>query len=505
MQALLLLVVFLILLLNVLFGLIRGLNRSVVRLGTLVLAAVGAFFLARWLGGVVGEKALTAFETSLLSNPEFAAALQDAPEIKQAVVAIVHMLVAPILFLILYPILKLITLIVYRVVLGCFMIEGPKNAVICRLGGALVGICTGLIGAIVFLTPVLGYTETVSHALSVIGEGSTNEDEDSMASLYSYNEEFLASAADAPLVAPLHGLASGRLFTALTTVSWNEQEVSLESEMDAILSVGTGIKSLSEKPIHAYGAAEQAALARMSRSVSESPMLSSLATGTLRSASQAWLDGRTFINISRPEASDNGDVVLNAFLEVFSTETTDTLTKDLSSFSELFGLLVKHDLFALLGEETEQGAFVDKLAVTDILAETEALVAKNPRMQPVTEAFTDVGMRLLVRELGLPADYAEEHPELMEQMAVLLRSSVENDAVNEETFATDLKGLMLSEQIPVTDSAIELIAGGFSDLFTVEELETLTTEQIAARMIERLEAADTAAARISSAAGDSAE
>lgn len=502
MQVLVLLVVLFIVLLNALFGLIRGLNRSAVRFGTLVIAAVGAFFLARWLGGVVGAKALTAFETALLSNPEFAATLQNAPEVKEAVVAVVHMLVAPILFLALYAILKLITLILYRVLLGCFMIEGPKNRIICRLGGVLMGILSGVIGAVVFLTPVLGYTETVSHALSVIGEGSTDEEEDSMASLYSYNEEFLATAADGPLVCVLYDTAGARLFGSLTTVTWNEQEVKLENEMDAILSVGTGISSLSKTPIHEYGAAEQAALSRMSKAVGESPMLSAFATGTLRAAAQSWLEGKTFINTERPASGDNGDVILNAFLEVFSTETTETFSKDLDSFSELFGLLVKHDMFALLAEDAEEGAFVDKLATSDFMDEADALLARNDRMTPVSESFHDVGMRLLVRELGLPADYAEDHPELMDQMATHLREAVEDHAVNEDALAADLKVLMQNEQISITDSAVELIAGGFADLFTVEELETLTNEQITARMTDRLEAADTAAVRASSAAAE---
>lgn len=112
MQFSLLMVALLILVADMLFGLGRGFGKTTVRLITQVVSAVLAFFVARPLAGAFSDVGQTYLDSFLQSNETMATFFADNPDALASVGLLAAGLVAPLLFLVLYLIFKLLTLIV---------------------------------------------------------------------------------------------------------------------------------------------------------------------------------------------------------------------------------------------------------------------------------------------------------------------------------------------------------------------------------------------------------
>ena len=106
MQDIILGVTALIMVLNVLVGMRRGFSRGLLRLITLLISVVAAFTCARSLAATVAQRVVPALEQAVAADPDFAAFLQNNPVIGQSMGALTQMLIAPLLFLLLYIVFK---------------------------------------------------------------------------------------------------------------------------------------------------------------------------------------------------------------------------------------------------------------------------------------------------------------------------------------------------------------------------------------------------------------
>jgi hypothetical protein len=114
------------------------------------------------------------------------------------------------------------------------------------------------------------------------------------------------------------------------------------------------------------------------------------------------------------------------------------------------------------------------------------LIKANERMRPVSVAIGDVGMNILIDQLGLPEEYRENHAQLMDDMSVALQDAVsEEGEISVEQLQTGLNEAFADSGVEITESTAEVIANGLSEEFTPEELKTLTVDQITDRLIER--------------------
>ncbi|MBQ8357294.1 MAG: CvpA family protein [Clostridia bacterium] len=494
MQYIILGITALILIVNVLVGLSRGFSRGLLRLLTLVGAAVGAFYIAKKGAASMAEFLVPKLEQSVASNPEFAAFLEKTPVVGQSVGALAQMLVAPLLFLVCYILLKMLTMVVYWIF--CIFIKKPKIFLFRWVGGAVMGLLAGVIGVLVFVTPVMGYTQLFSRTVS---EAESLDNAAGALELGDYNEKYLAPASTAPLAAPIYDLLGDKLFKGLTTVAWEGGEMSLETEWFMVVDLADHAASLGETPVAEYGDAQSEAVHAMAKDVEDSQMLSAIGGGALNGIANSWLAGESFMGIAKPATGDESvDIILNGFLRVFAITDPDLIGEDLECFADIFDLFIKYEMFAKIGAGVSTDDLVIHLAQSGFLTEARLLLAQNERMEPVTVAISDAGMRLLVRELGDPATYLEQHKELIDDMSNVLKGAVnEEGQIDTAVLTTELQTVLAEKQIEVPESATQIIAEGLADEFTGEELNTLTTEEITNRLIDRFATVENIEAMVS--------
>lgn len=481
MQHIIMIATLLILVVNVLFGIKRGVYRGLFRLGTLLLAAVAAFFLAKGLSATIADRIVPMVEESLAASEEFAAFLAENPVVGESVGVLLQMLVTPLLFLICYMVLKVITWVAYFILRLVFRIKKPKGLLTRVVGGAATGLCAGLIGVLVFVTPVLGYTNLLSRTTTEASGFAAN------LSLDEYNEQYLAPATKAPVAAALYNGIGSKLFAGLTTTELDGAETNLEAEWFSVIGVVEQASKLGEKPVAEYGEAESAAVHAMVEGVEQSKLLSAIGGGAVNGIATSWLEGEAFIGVAKPETGDESvDIILNGFLRVFSTTNPELIGDDLEFFADLFDLFVKHGVFSKISGDGSTDALVTHLATSGFLADARKLLTESPRMEPVVDAISDAGMRLLIRELGDPSTYLENHKKLIDNISKVLQDSVgENGQIDTAVLATGMQEKLAEKEIEVPAAATEIIAEGLADEFTPEELNSLSVDEITYRMISR--------------------
>lgn len=484
MQFLILGITIFILAVNVLVGMRRGFWRGLLRLATLLIALLGAFLLAGPIAGSVAEYVEPVVLEMLASNPDAAGFLADNPTVADSAIVLARMLVTPFIFLLCYVVLKVVTWVLYLILRVVLRVKKGKIPPLRWAGGAAMGFAAGLIGVLVFITPVLGYTTLISRTVE---EAESFSGAAESLSLNEYNEQYIKPASQAPVAKQLYSGIGSKMFGTLTTVEWDGKDAKLENEWFAVIGVVDHAATLGKRPVAEYGAEESVAVHGMAAGVGESRLLSGIGGGAVNGIANSWLDGKEFMGVAKPATGDESvDVVLGGLLKVLATTNPEIIGEDLEMFADLFDLFIKYELFAKIDANGSTDALVTHLATSGFLDEARAMLTANPRLEPVTTAISDVGMRMLVRHLGDPAKYLEEHGELMNRMSGVLKDSVNEDgSMDMPALTQNLNTVFAENNVSVPDSATDIIAQGLADEFTSDELSTLSVEEITNRMIAR--------------------
>lgn len=497
MQLYLLIAALLILVVDMLFGFGRGFGKSTVRLITQVASAVIAFFAAKSLAKAfsgVGQGYLVTF---LQSNETLKTFFADNPEALDSVCLLAAGLVAPLLFFVLYLLIKFLTLIVYAIVCKIFGI-GVKaedetgrryRPMGSRLLGMGMGVLAGIVGITVLVIPLVGYVDYASDVITEMSESGISESEE----IRQIDEQVMTPVKNTPVVSLLFNTLGEPVFDGLTTTKYGSDSVILKNETSAMFRTVKEAKALSGKEISAYGEQEANTLRLISAEMGNSVILRHVGSSVLRDLSAKWLAGEPFLGVSMPAVNENATLVLIGCLQMFSTSDPDNIGADLNSFADVFAVLIKYDVFSGISGGTASEEFLTQLNSSGFLSEMSAVIRSAPRMKPIYDAITNVGMWYMIAELGSPSEYLETHPELMEDMSGAVRSLYDEEGnVDKEAFARNVSAILAENDVTVSDAAVDLIADGIADHFTKEEVESMNDKEIVDALVERFGSADAA-------------
>ncbi len=471
-----------ILFFNLFMALVRGVRKSLLRLGTVVAAAVAAFFLARAIAGRFGTEIALWLQATLGLNTDFAPLFEGAASAGDAIALFVKMLLAPAVFLLLYIVLKGVLILVYWILANATR-PPYRDTVKCHFAALPIGLVIGLIGIFALISPLLGYLDLASEVIVSVQKSATGEAAEELAT---YQKDLIEPAKGTPVVSTLYNTVGVHVFEGLSSAKWQEDKVHLRAELAVLADIVGNLRVLGGKQPEQYGEAECAALDAVAKDVGSSRILSVLCAGVLNTASNHWLSGTEFMGVAKPDMGTGGNELLCAFLEVFSTSGEDNLSQDLDFFSDVFALLVKYQIFDDI-RAADDAALADLITNGDFLKDARELIATHPRMKPVGTALVDVGMRSALRAMGLPENISEAHGELLSDMTVALQAAPvrEDGTIDDAALAATLTDVFSQNEIEVNDATVQLVAEGLAEHFTPQELRTLTVEEISQKLAER--------------------
>ena len=120
-----------ILIFNIVISFTRGFRKSLLRLITVVLAVVAAYFAARAVAATAGREIVLWLEATLGGDPNFAPLFNGEVAAGDAVSLLVKLFVAPLLFLLLFVVIKALLIFLYWILCG---VTRPKYADTCVSG-----------------------------------------------------------------------------------------------------------------------------------------------------------------------------------------------------------------------------------------------------------------------------------------------------------------------------------------------------------------------------------
>ena len=478
-----------ILIFNIVISFTRGFRKSLLRLITVVLAVVAAYFAARAVAATAGREIVLWLEATLGGDPNFAPLFNGEVAAGDAVSLLVKLFVAPLLFLLLFVVIKALLIFLYWILCG---VTRPKYADTCvsHFLGLPMGVAIAIIGITVFVTPLFGYADLLSAFATKTTEAGTNT---ALAqTVETYHQEFIAPLGDTPVLPTVYDLVGDTVFQGLSSGKWENEKVYLRDEFDVLGDIMAQLGLLGDKPVEQYGAAESAAAEKLAADISRSPMLSVLCSGVLNTASNHWLAGQTFLGVAAPSLGENGDLILYAFLEVFSTSTRENLGEDLDFFADVFGVLIDQELLTAIKSAEDEEAMAELIADGELLTEVQQLLKTHPRMNPVGVALVDVGMRAVLKSIGLPEDVLASHGELISEMSEALKNvgTTPEGAIDKEALSEDLGEVFTSYGVEVNEASTQLVAEAVADAFTPEELQSLTVDDVMTKIAERFGSVD---------------
>ena len=476
-----------ILIFNLLISMIRGTRKTVLRLLTVVIAAVAAFFLARAIGAAFGDEVALWLEATVGGDPNFAPLFNGEVAASDAIAVMARMLFAPLAFLVLFVVLKGLLIFLYWILCGVTRPDYADSAA-SHFIAIPIGLVTALIGIFVFVSPVFGYLDVATTMLSSMNAESESAETQE---LVEYNEQLLTPARNTPALSTCYDTLGVKIFDGLTASEWQDEDVQLREEIAILADMLGNVQVLGAKEVEAYGEAECAAVEALAKDISASPMLSVLCSGVLSTASNHWLQGESFMGVEPPSLGDNGDLLFHAFLEVFSTSNKDNIGDDLLFFADVFELAVKYNVITGFSSGDEN-AFAALITDSGFLSDTQLLLSTHPRMAPLNVALVDVGMRCALRKMGLPEDVLASHGDLLNDMSQALQAipAKADGTVDSEALAQDLANVFSEHELVINEAATHLVADAVAEHFTAEELQTLTTEQVVMKLAERFEMVD---------------
>lgn len=476
---------------DLLFAFGRGFTKTLIRLATVVLSAALSFFIAPAVAGKIGPKVMEALR-NLPEAASFLSYFEEHAEAADAMTLFCRMLVAPALFLALYLIFKLVTLAVYAILSALFGKIGGKHRLLALLPGAFCAV----IGVSVFLVPVMGYL-TVSDRVMTISErlatetkgagdgaastggeaGSTGGGEAPAFDAAKAREKYLSPMLHAPVVSGLYEKAGAKLFIRLSGGKIGGEQTDLLREIGALSDVLSDFSVLRNKQMTAYGETEAAAVSATVTHLSASPMLKTTLAGFLSGAAKNWQAGEAFLGMQKPSMGANGDIVLSGFLTVFETTDSEKLPGDLTSFSNIFNLMVEYRVFERLGEDSGEGNFLLELEASGFLSELEKELDANPRMQPVKDAIYKAATRALIEQLGVNENFKEACAPVLADLTTALRATprTEKGGFEREALSKNLSAALAKNEITLSDTLTDLVGQGVDGFFAGREVTDLTT------------------------------
>ena len=485
MQYIIMIAAFLILAAYVVAGLLRGTKKGLIRLGFLAVSAVLSFFLAKWLSGSFGALLIPKLQEWAATVPEIAGFFEQTGDLQAAVGAIAQMLAGPLLFLVCYVLLALITWGIQAVLCFILRIKADKEKMIVRvIGGAATGLLAGVIGVFVFITPVVGYTQLASETVVQADALTAKLPE---LGLEEYNEKYLAPAANTPGISQLYSGLGAQLFGSLTRAEWEGQTVELETEWFALIGAANEAAQLVEKPVEEYGDAEADTLHRITDRLGQSELLCELGSYAVSEVATAWLEGRAYMGIAKPEIEDESvQLIFHALLTVMSESDAENFSGDMDFIADLIGLFIKKGVLKKMSEgETED--LIAYLVSSGLLQEVGDLFGSYQRMKPINDAIGDAAMRLLVKQLGDPDTYLEKYEDLMDDVSGALKNATDAEGnVNVEALTESMSTTLAEHNIEVPEEATEIIADVLAEEFAGEDLSSLPISEITNRLIGHL-------------------
>ena len=346
-------------------------------------------------------------------------------------------LLSPLVFVVLYTVLYILTSIVYFFIIlfaGRRLRKSDKNkSPYAKARGFAWAVCSALLSLIVTLLPLAFYGGLLDDAMVAFSEADLLPAE-TQELIADVNEEYIAPITDGTVVEVFRAFGGDMLIEEMTSFPLKGEKVIIRNEFGAIAGLVGDIMPLVEAgaPTN-YGEEEVDAVVSIVDSLSNSKFLVAIASEAVYFLTDDMVTGEEPMVMADDEMF--GDLISKA-ITILHDDAKDTtlFVADLKTVAEMAGELVKG---GVLSNISDTDALMEELAGGNTIKNVILALGKNNSMKCLIPEVTNIGIEAIASFVEVKKDANEAYNEMLETIAADLNSvkALEGEAQAEELAA----------------------------------------------------------------------
>ncbi len=410
-----------------------------------IIAVIASAFIGKALGGLISKE--------LIKLPEdISAAFSTMPSASGLIGAFVAMFLAPILFYLIFAIVRgIIGLFVPSI---AYMISSDKikavsidangkklskKALLKSKNGGLLGTALGGVSAlclfIVLAAPLTAYVAVANGVMMMIP--SDNEIVTVAAEVTDAVSENMGTKA-------VKKLGGDLLVANMTRYELAGQKSNLTTETKLITAIGKAVHAVNDNNVDR---AEAASVVReVGDAFEETKFLPAAAAELLDSASESWSEGEKFAGINAPSLGKNSEGLTKEIYTTFDDSNTETVKKDAHTIANIIACIVEAEAF-----DDIKGNFISVLENEDVTQKILFELLDNDHLDGMVGGLMNYGVDVLCNSLEIRHDMNGMYEDFL---ADLEKIDAGTDPSNEEAISNaqnEYKKLFDKYGIKVTD------------------------------------------------------
>jgi len=400
-------------------GINRGVRKTSVTLGVVILSIFAASLITSLTSGLLMSLA----QEMLRSSIDSSFADSQFPSIAILIPAYVVALVSPVVFLILFwlcrMIFSMITRLLYKTKLKNSKNDAGFDTKDARwsaarskgYGGAIGAIC-GFITAAVVLSPFLG---TLNVASKVIGIFEKNDELLEEASVDYRDYRAVKWYAEELPISIMYYSGAGSIYNSVARASLEGEKIVILKEIDNINTSISMVYTVVDtfKNIDSVTSDKITEIGDMLSALSDSPTFSMLAKDFLSGASRAWLSGTTYMGVESFVSGGPVEPLISEMLKVCSSTSKDTVNEDLMTVLHVLSIAVENGL----SQTDDYAAVIEKMNDGMVITRLCEELEKNPRMSYISDGIWEVSMKAMAYLVEYYNYQQGQYEGLMQQLA----------------------------------------------------------------------------------------
>ncbi len=479
----------LVLVIGALWGLLRGLAKSRIRGISIIFCAVAAVLTAVLIRPlVVSEETIENIVIPLLENSnmkQYAEMLELSPTLNEVLMHTIYSIAAPVLvlvFFILYSFVTWFIFLIITLVCGGALRRHNERSSFHRLRGMIWGAVSGFVVCVILLVPISATLDIVPPVMNAIEESGAMEGDGE--AVQEIVDTYVAPLNDNALLVAYRGMGGDAVTGWLTSFTVQDSKTTLAKEIDSVAGFACNILKLSKTEFAAYSSAEAQTIVALADSFENSVLLPTIAGEVIYGATDAWLNGEAFLDMTKPSFGD-ADAMFAPFfdtlLQILNSDARNhaALQADIRTVAEMVAVMAEGGIFASLSN-TE--VLLESLSSNGIIASLVEKLGSNNSMKALIPEMTNLGMRAIATTLGIPADVNEVYGTIMDDIASALnQASTLSGEEQIDAVTEDLRAAFDEAGIPIDSEIIDSYSVSMiQDLINEADGKQLTSADVQA-------------------------
>lgn len=471
----------LIILIEVVRAVNRGFRKTLITLASLFLAVFSSIVITNFTSDFFARFSASLIK-SLIDISDFS---EKLPSIIKIITAYADALVAPIVFLVTFFVMRGIIAIVMAIVnkaVSKRLESGkyePEDAPNYRkkpnLTNGLLGALCGLMVVVICISPVMG-------SIKIIGKtfNNMNANTDALGIRIKSSVTQYVDKCSNDLVGNVFYYCGGNLIYRSTASSkLNENYFGIEREIDGTFNTLNDIMNVSNT-INNLGSAteeEKNELRNLGSNINKAETLKTVAADIVPVLAKKWANNEPYEGVEKPKVNKAANTFFNQMLHVCKQSTSETVGDDLSTLINVYIIAFENDILAsenykeMLEQAKKTGAF-------DLIKKE---LEKNPRMAGISLELDNMTIRSVAT--AIQSFNIENYDALMGDVTDTLNKAMKLEGQERLDYVNDLtKSYIHQYGIDIGDDVAEEISARLVEELVDHRNTEITVDDIKAFM-----------------------